>query len=495
MANRQRQPNILLITTDQQRYDTYGSDRSDWPQVINLARLRRESTTLTNAYSNSPVCMPCRYTWLTGLYASQCERGPRNGYDWPDYQATMPQALRRAGYHTAMIGKLHAHSGGMLEEYHLNELEPHAHVWGFETICECSGRSLWSIGCSRKQPAVNDRYTDYLKARGLYEKALQENRDRERSRGAHAGLEPYRPGVLEKDDTLDGFIIDRMCDFIKGCDGQEPFFLHASFWGPHHPLDVPREYFDRYRPEDMPPPRGIDDSGLVRRWQENRAMYMGLMSLVDEQIGHLLAAVDRRGLMEDTVILFTTDHGDMLGDDGFANKCQPHEGSCRTPILVHYPREVRGNVVLPGLVEAVDLPQTILAIAGLDEAARGEALPGSPGRSFWSYVRQGGDLFRESVFAEIGDSSTRRTMRMIRHGDWKYARSSDLGDRLYNLGIDPNELVNLADDPASAVKLREMQGRLIDRLALIRQPPIQGRFRGEELMRKLRDSGTESIDT
>jgi len=477
-------PNILLITTDEQRFDTYGAPHSDWPQLPNLSRLRREGTTFTHAYSNCPICMPCRYTWITGLYGSQTERGAANGYDWPDYHKTMPQALQKAGYHTVLIGKLHAFTVGTLGRYHLNELEKHSHVWGYDTVCECSGRAIWSHELKREEGQYGIRgcrYTDHLRSRGLCEKALRENIERDQSERANAGLEPYRAGVLDVDDTMDGFIVKEMRNFVRTYHGAKPFFLHASFFAPHYPLDVPQDYFGRFRPEDMPPPIGLSDTGLIRRWQENRAMYMALASLVDDQIGRLLETLEERDILDDTVILFTTDHGDMLGDHGLHHKFHPHEGSSRTPIIVRRPDLVPGAVTLPGLVESADLPHTILEIAGLSSEERMASLPESPGRSFWEYCRQGGERFRESALSE-----TRGHSRMLRCGDWKYTRTPGRSGCLYNLAEDPCELVNRADSRECSKDLRRMEEMLIDRMASIRIPPIQGKFRGEEIIRQIR---------
>lgn len=477
-------PNILLITTDEQRFDTYGATKSDWPQLQNLSRLRNEGTTLTNAYSNCPICMPCRYSWITGLYGSQTERGSANGYDWPDYHKTMPQALQKAGYHTAIIGKLHAFNVGTLSKYHLNDLEKQVHVWGFDTVYEFSGSGVWSHEIKRKSEKYGIKgchYTDYLRSRGLYDKALKDNIERNKIEEENNGIEPYRPGILGVDDSMDGFIVREMCGFVKNYDKDNPFFLHASFTAPHYPLDVPPEYFNKFRPEDMPQPVGVEDPALIRRWQENRAMYMALATIVDEQIGKLLKALEDKGILDDTVIIMTTDHGDMLGDHGLGHKFYPQEGSCRTPIIVRYPKMIPKSVTLPGLAESVDVPQTILDVAGLSPDERTKALPASPGLSFWDYCRNGGEKFRDSAYSEMrGDS------RMLRRGDWKYTRTPGKGGFLFNLAEDPYELNNLADAPGCLAKLREMQEALIDRMASIQIPPIQGKFRGDEIMNKIK---------
>ncbi|MCA1810086.1 MAG: sulfatase-like hydrolase/transferase [Lentisphaerae bacterium] len=474
-------PNILLITTDEQRFDTYGAIRSDWPQLPNLSRLRNEGTTLTNAYSNCPICMPCRYSWLTGLYGSQTERGPVNGYDWPDYHKTMPQALQKAGYHTAVIGKVHAFTAGTLDAYHLEDLEKQIHVWGYDTVFEASGREMWCHGRKDGTYGIKGcRYTDYLRNRGLYDKALKDSAERSKIEEANNGIEPYRPGILGIDDTLDGFIVREMCNFVKSYDKDKPFFLHASFFAPHYPLDVPPEYFNMFRPEDMPPPAGVEDPVLIRRWQENRAMYMALATIVDEQIGKLLKALEEKGILDETIIIMTTDHGDMLGDRNKSHKFHPEEGSCRTPIIVRYPRLIPKSVTLSGLAESVDVPHTILAVAGLSAGDREQALPASPGLSFWDYCRNGGATFRDSAFAEV-----RGEAKMLRRGDWKYVRVPGKGGHLFNLSVDPYELTNLIDSPDCASTLREMQEALMDRIVSVRVPPLQGKFRGDEIMKRL----------
>ncbi|HPN84484.1 MAG TPA: sulfatase-like hydrolase/transferase, partial [Victivallales bacterium] len=420
----------------------------------------------------------------TGLYGSQTERGPGNGYDWPDYHKTMPQALQKAGYHTAIIGKLHAFSGGTLAKYNLNDLEKHSHVWGFDTVYECSGTGMWShISKNASKHGIKGcHYTDHLRSRGIYEKALQSDVERQEVLHSNNGIEPYRKGVIEDiGDTQDGFVVKEICKFVKDYDQDKPFFLHASFTYPHYPLDVPPDYFNLFKPEDMPPPIGVNDSGQIRLWQENRAMYMALATIADEQIGKLMKALEDKGILDDTVIIMTTDHGDMLGDHCLRHKLHPQEGSSRTPIIVRYPKFIPKSITLPGLAESADIPHTILEIAGLSAEDRKKALPASPGLSFWDYCRNGGEKFRDSAFSEVRGES-----KMLRMGDWKYTRSPGKGGFLFNLAEDPYEQKNLVDAPECSAKLKEMQDALIDRMASLRIPPLQGKFRGDEIMSKIK---------
>jgi arylsulfatase A-like enzyme len=466
------QPNILLITADQLRFDCYGAEHSDWPQPKVLSRLRQDGTLLTNTYANCPICMPCRYTWLTGLYGSQTERGAANGKDWPDYHRTMPQALQAAGYHTALIGKLHAHTKRKLMQHHLGEFESTNKLWGFDEMFECSGRSIWSSG--PKQPGPLEEYgikgcyyADYLKERGLYDIALRENIERDQSEQLHDGLEPYRPGVLDVEDTMDAFVLRQMQEFIRNHNPEKPFFLHASFFAPHYPLDVPGDVFHRFRPEDMPPPIGITDREIIRRWQENRAMYCGLVSLVDEFIGRLLDSLEGKGLADDTVILFTTDHGDMLGDHGLHHKFHAYEGSCRTPLIARFPNAIPSGRTSPALAESADLPHTILDIAGLDEAARASALPASPGVSQWQVLQVQEATARTSAYSE-----TRNNGRMLRMQNWKFSRTPGEEDRLYDLDADPGEINNRAGEVECLAIRESLDRELFRRMTSLRVPPL-----------------------
>lgn len=473
-----KQPHILLITTDEQRFDTYGLANSAWPQMPNMSRLRNEGTTLTNAYSNSPVCMPCRYGWMTGLYNSQTERGPNNGYDWPDYHPTMPQALQKAGYHTALFGKLHAFNAGKLRSNHLNDLHDHNMKWGFDTLWECSGRDIWSYVFKDNVIGIQGcNYTDYLRKNGLYDQALAHNVMRSHHRKANQGREPFLPGVLQAKDSMDAVVANELCSFINTYNNEAPLYLHASFFGPHYPTDASQEYLDKYNPDDMPVPHGLSDPQEIRLWQQNRAMYMAITNVVDDQIGRVLTALEQRGWLDDTIILFTTDHGDMQGDFHLYQKRYPYEGAARTPILIRHPATIAAGVTLQSPVESVDVPNTILAAAGLDEKIRTKSLPFSPGRSFLQYARQQTSDFRDSAYVEMGDEASARTCRMLRQGDWKYVHWAAMSHCLFNLKEDLGELNNLVNDPIHAGRVCQMKSDLLDRMTNIHNPPIQGKHR------------------
>lgn len=442
-------PNILLITDDQHRWDFYG-DTGVVPtlRTPNMDRLRADGATLTNAYANCPICMPARFNWCYGLYASQASDGlMANRWHWPDDLPSMPQALQRAGYHTAMVGKLHSHAG--LESYDVTAHEDQTRARGFDDVLEVSGKSLVTW--------YDCRWTRHLESRGLLQRYKDDLRYRNIQLG---GCERYEPSFLETPDTMDGFIGNQACQWLGDHRGEQPFFLHASFCGPHFPLDPPREFFDKYRPQDMPAPVGVTDPAAIRQWQEHRALYCGLIELVDQQIGRLLDVLAARGLADTTAVLFTTDHGDMIGDLGLNHKGIWPDPSCRTPIMVRMPGLVQPATRLTGMVEAVDLPCTVLDIAGCGPDASVH-LPRTPGRSFWPYVTGQSPTFRPWAYSECGG---RRAWRMIVEDRWKYVFHTQGRDCLYDRIADPLDQTDLADSPAAAHHLARLRRQMIQSL-------------------------------
>ena len=442
-------PNILLITDDQHRWDFFGDTGAvSSLRTPSLDRLRAEGTTFTNCYSVCPLCMPARFSWCYGLYASQAaQRLMGNDHDWPAALRSMPQALQAAGYHTALIGKLHSHAG-------LYSLDITVDEWrtrdrGFDHVEEVSGKSLsYWYDC---------RWTHYLKEKGLLGKYRE---DLIRRNAQLGGGERYEPSLLSAEDSMDAFIGRRAAGWIDGYDGARPFFLHASLCGPHFPLDPPREYFERYEPSEMPPPVGVDDREEEERWRRLRALYCGLIEQVDGQVGRILDSLERRGWREDTVVLFCTDHGDMIGDLGRNHKSVWQDPSCRTPLTVAYPGVVPQGETVDALVESVDLPCTLLDLAGCDV---GGSLPQSPGRSFWPLASSSGvdarSQGRDWAYSECGVGA--KHWRMVVDREWKFVWHLSEGEMLFHRTEDPHDAVNLAgDDP-----MKLMRQRLIESMA------------------------------
>jgi choline-sulfatase len=376
-----------------------------------------------------------------------------NSWHWPSDLRSMPQALQAGGYHTAVIGKVHSHAG--LEPYDVTAHEHETAERGFDEVFEVCGKSLptW----------YRCRWTRHLESRGLFEKYLEDLRRRVAQLG---GEDRYEPSFLAPDDTADGFIGNEACRWLGQYAADKPFFLHASFCGPHFPLDPPREFFDKYRPQDMPPPVGVTDPAQILRWQQLRALYCGLIEQVDRQVGGLLDILDRRALAGNTVVLFSTDHGDMIGDLGLNHKGVPNDASCRAPITMRWPGVVPAGAVLDGLAEAVDLPCTILDIAGRREDIP-NLLPQSPGRSFLPYLAEQVSEIRPWAYAECG---ARRHWRMCCERGWKYVLGPDEREHLYDRNADGHDQHDLAGDPAAADPLHRLRRQLLLSITRVAAP-------------------------
>ena len=445
----QPQQPILLITTDQHRFDFATGGVVPGLELPTLDRLRREGTTLTQATSVCPVCMPARFAWLTGLCPSQVAgRLMNNAHDWPLDLPTMPQALRAAGYRTALIGKLHARAG--LYRHDLKQDRERVSSLGYDEVVEVAGKTLakW-FDCD---------WTASLETAGLladYRRHLAERPD------LFGHKPPYAPNPLPIEHNIDTFVADHAVRWLEQRRGDRPWFLHASFCAPHFPVDPPGHYATMFSPDDMPPPEGDCPMDQVPARLEHRAAYCGLLRFVDDQIGRVLDALDRSGHADPTLVICCTDHGDMLGHHGRINKERPEETSVRNPITLRWPGRVRPGTSFDGPVESIDLPAAVLDAAGVDPT---EALPDSHARSFLPWVTQATETpGRDSAYAEFGSGPN--GWRMIRTPTRKYVRWADGRESLFDLVTDPWEQDNLAGSPDEADTLVSLRARLLTQLA------------------------------
>jgi len=443
-------PNILLITDDEHRWDCF--DRTLIPslQTPNLDRLRQEGLYLPHTYTSCPICMPTRFTWLTGLRASQVHAGLlANAHDWPHDAPTFARQLQQSGYQTALIGKLHSYA--WLRPRDVRAAEPETRARGFDHVHEVSSKVLpgWGYLC---------QYTEHLKERGLY---LDYIRDVRRRSPMQGGKECWEPSPLEPDDYVDVLIRQQATSWLRKLRRDRPFFGHLSFCSPHFPLDPPEPWFSRHRPEDMPVPFGVDDPQEIRQWQIERALYASLIELVDEQVGHILDTLDELGLEDNTLVMFTTDHGDQMGDHGLMYKGYPYDASIRTPLIARYPGKTAPGTVSDALCDTTDLPHTILEMAGCYEGddASQRLLPQSPGRSFAPVLRGEANTHREWIYSECG----LRGWRCLRDVNTKYVWRPE-GESLFNMSEDPQEAIDFF--PSSTDNQRaEWRQKLIASLA------------------------------
>jgi len=444
-------PNIILIFPDQQRADVMGCAGNPAAQTPNLDRLASEGVRFSRCCTNSPLCMPARASLMSGQYVNQHGIW-HNSLAADRHGPSHVRNMRDAGYHTAVIGKTHLYvHGGPTGDTrnHTQKLQD----WGYVDTHELVGP--WAtrhIDCS---------YTDYLAEKGLL--------DTHRTfignylRGMRSGeVRPWEepPSPLSPEDHLDSYTGRISADWIRNCGGDKPFYLQVCFPGPHDPFDSPREYRDMYRPEDIP--LGTMDKPTwpvspqldhVLRWSAldgmtaDQKQLMGLfyyakVTLIDHAIGLILEALEERGMLDNTWIIYTSDHGEMLGDHYMSHKIVFYESALKIPCIIRQAGGGKGWVS-SALTDQLDVAATILDIGGAGPLAE------SDGRSLLRSVQGGpggpnAHKGKDAVFSEVNLYSMVLT-------DWYKMAAHSLTRKpleLYDMVDDPNELNNLVRDPA-----------------------------------------------
>ncbi|MCL4546039.1 MAG: sulfatase-like hydrolase/transferase [Chloroflexi bacterium] len=429
--------NVVLILTDQHRADALGAADEPALATPNLDRLAAEGIRFASTYCQSPVCMPSRTSLFTGRYPHQHGVLGNGATVWPDSPCFV-RSLREAGLYTAIIGKLH-----FTWRHDLDMLVSHPLLWqlGFVNAHETTGKmSMANLRASE--------YSEYLRSRDLLYPFYADLR----RRVAAGPTAEHGPSILPEEAHIDAWIGDQAAAWLARHDDR-PFFLWVGPPGPHNPFDPPEPYASMYRPEDMRPgitepatdpvaARQLSRFGLSsanrRVVQEMRAQYYGNISLIDDRIGRILDVLAQRDWLQNTWVIYTSDHGELLGDHGLLWKGQFYEGAVTVPLLIRPPdrlREAPRGVVSSALVELLDVPATLLDLAGA-------SLDGGQGRSLLPLLEVGANPqhHRPAVISEIDH---RLMVRTQRHK--LVLETATLAPiALWDLAIDPNELENLA---------------------------------------------------
>lgn len=477
-----KRPNVLLIMTDQHRASAMGCAGDAVVRTPNMDRLAAQGVRFGRAYCQGPLCMPARASFLTERYVR--DHGvSQNAWDVPTDLPTFLQGMRAAGYHTSCIGKMHLYVHG--EGAPRSDGQPGAQgpadtrerietmrLLGFDEPIETVGKHAAAH--------IRSEYSDYLERRGLYTTYEEWMTRRRYGRGQveingelvdrlpmwHTESVPLPP-----DAYIDNWVGQRVVEWIDSYDDERPFFQWVGFAGPHDPWDAPREYVDRYR--DVEIPLGpltlpeLPDAGPLASFlrafesfggsdgltdeviREVRRFYYANVTLIDERIGDIMAALDRKGLLDNTWVIYTSDHGEMLGDHRMLTKMVFYEPSIRVPLVIRPPGGMAARTV-DSLVEHVDVPATIRGIAGASE------VPDSAGQPLLGYLGVGGKNTAKAVAVseDYGFAAfiTERH-RLVVHEDTKAPV------QLFDLQVDPDENHNVVADPDSAQVLRELMDR------------------------------------
>ena len=425
-----QQPNIILILTDHFRPDALGKS------TPHLSKLASTGTRFEHAYSAAPLCQPARNCLITGKYPSQTgisgNQSPPLGE--AARQDTFMRHLQSAGYYTAMAGKHHyidRYGVGM----DVTEDDAALRDYGFDYV--------FQVVDDTENLHNDDEYTEYLAQTGRLEQF----------REACKKSWSCPPHPFELDDTVDGFVGCRGVRFVEEYAEERPFYLNLSFIGPHPPFWHPGEL--QHDPDRMPTALGVPDKKSDR---VKRAHYMDRCTNIDHYVGRLLDALEARGLRDNTVILFTSDHGENAGDFGIWDKRHFYEQSCGVPLILSgqgVAAEQRGcgARVSKALVSHLDLYPTILNLAGIDcprDSSR-------DGRNLLDILADLPGSAHDAVFAQLG------TAEMIRTANWKlvFDPEGDGVQQLFNLRRDPQELDNLAGMPGYEATTLDLIQRLL----------------------------------
>lgn len=463
-----RRPNILLIETDDQRPQALGCMGDPVIQTPHLDALAGRGVLFASTTCQATYCIPSRISLLTGSYPHNNGFHSNLGQRLLDGQWTFPAALRRSGYRCGLVGKNHLkldapESAGAADAARLRE---QLDRYGFDDVRVTQGK-VWSGRGFR-----DDAYRRYLREKGLIEKLTQDYATRRKS-----ALTGIGPSALAAEHHQDAFIAGLAIEWIQSRPAAEPFFLWLNFVSPHTPCDAPLPYATMYASADIPPPIVSPATALppalrieaerLRRLGPDfarrfRAAYYGMISWVDAQVGRLLGALEAEGRLDDTVVVFCADQGEMAGDHGLYGKGTFFRSAIGAPLLVAWPRGFREGVRVDRPVELLDLVPTLLELAGAPEKERQQSF----GHSLLPLLGGEGSYLREAAFAEYFDQ------KMVATSRHKYVYATARPARLlFDLEADPGETRNLAGAPGAAGVERALRERLLAWLAATwRQP-------------------------
>jgi choline-sulfatase len=364
------------------------------------------------------------------------------------------KSLKNAGYVTAHIGKSHYFRHGSATG-HLRTYEPYLHQLGLDYVHETTGPMATRI--------IDSYMTDLWRERGVLDDFREDYNHRMEVRKVNPLLSD--PSPLPPDLYLDGYVGQKSVEFIEGYDDPRPICLFVGFPSPHSPWDAPGEYASMYDPAGAPDPipmpdygdlpeeiRDMDDFGHFKATTlENirgiRSSYYGKISLVDHWVGRILETLDEGGMLDEAMVVFWSDHGEMLGDHRRIGKCTFHESSMRVPLLMRWPDHIGRGITRDALVENIDVCPTILQALGLDDSW-------PVGRSLLPVLEDPSLEVRKCQLSEVQTTERRFC---IRTRERKYATTEDgRGFMLYDLGNDPEEQNNLiGKDVETGNRMRE----------------------------------------
>ena len=455
-----RRPNLLFVMADQQRADTLAPES---PCLTpNLDRLAAEGVSFSRCYAANPICSPSRASLFTGMLPHthgmvDCT------HTVEDYRAELDDSLpfwtqvfQAAGYRTGYYGKWHVERSDELERF-----GRHLVTSRFE-----------KLGDSYRRLDHPD-FSAHRQALGLAPKATAPPGSRFVNQAGYRDMLLYGVSDEPVEGTQEHFVASRGIEFLAEAaqDPERPWLLFLSNEAPHEPYLPPRDYYERYDPRAIPRPASFGDDlrdrpTIYRRLQavwrdlswddfaEATACYYGYCSLVDDQLGRVIAKIEELGMWEDTIVVFTSDHGDLMGAHRLLLKGIPaFEEVYRVPLVISGPGLPRGKAA-QNITSLLDVASTTT------ELALEQSFP-AHGRSLLPLLSGADEVaWEDEAYAEMHGQRLSYTQRVVWSGRYKYVFNAFDADELYDLEADPHELKNLAADPSMAGVLEEMATKM-----------------------------------
>lgn len=467
------QPNILWICTDQQRFDTLGCYGNSFVRTPNIDRLAENGALFENAYCQSTICSPSRTSFLTGRYP-RTTKCMQNGQNIPENEVLISRLLSEAGYTCGLSGK-----------FHLSACHPSVSKGMERRINDGYDLFHWSHHPGEDWP-VNE-YSNWLRSKGKRYKP---------EKITECNHVVYGPDAEDHQAT---WCTDKAIEFMEAHENkQQPWLFSVNIFAPHHPFDPPKSYLKRYLDilDDIPEPNYVEgelnDKPEVQKRDHRgayanpnlypycnmsdldhkytRAAYWAMCDLIDDQVGRMMETLEKTGQLENTIVIFMSDHGELLGDHGIYLK-GPHfyEESVHVPLIISYPEKIKENKRESALVELIDLAPTLLEAAGIDK------YPGMQGKSLWPLIQGEEHNHREDVYCEVNEArvvgNTLGNGSMIRTKSHKLVVHQGKNEgELYDLESDPTETINLWNSKEHLHMKYEMMERLTRRLIDMTDP-------------------------
>ncbi|HZQ90935.1 MAG TPA: sulfatase-like hydrolase/transferase [Terriglobales bacterium] len=448
---RPRHPNVLLIITDQQRTDTLGYRRLTPCRTPNLDHLAAEGASFDRCLTPTPICLPARTALFTSQYGHQTET-VRNT-DTLTAEPILLTRLKANGYQVDYAGK-----------------------WGM-------GKSIPSGWVDRAEANDTAEYSRWCAEQGL-EDGWAFNDPKMHSRREDVSSPATAVSSLKPEQTNEAWTVDHAIKLLNTRDRNRPFFLTCAFQGPHPPFKIPEPYYSMYDPASIPEPKNFgptpgEPAALSRSfyrtvwrdhgtswgaWRKSVAVYWGFVTMIDAQIGRLVERLRSEGILDETLVVMTADHGELMGSHGLWMKYQAYEESLRVPLIIRAPWLFKPGLRTRTPSSLIDIAPTVLAACGVASPAAVQ------GVDLFSSTRSGGPRLLFSEFTPKADWHGVVDWRLVTDDHYKYVWNQGDIDECYDLSVDPYELTNLARTTAKKAVLRRLQGELRDWMRRTRDP-------------------------